>query len=146
MGEASARKDIAARLRREIGDRAAAAVGELRELLEQTNKNHRALAHGLAQGEKRIDTALVRTGELADQVEAVRLRTRAVEGTSAKVDDLLNRVEMLEGARTETRDALKKLHDECVDEVTALPRWRWMRRRAGIEKLIFLAMLREAVE
>lgn len=85
MGNASARKEIAADLRRKIGDNAAAAVGELRELLEQTNKNARALAVGLAQAEKRIDTAAaapaalrLRVDELAEQLEALGLRLQSM--------------------------------------------------------------------
>lgn len=158
MGEAAARKEIAARLRREIGDKAAAAVGELREFLDQTNKNHRALASGLAQAELRIDKSLTRGSELADQVDAVRLRlgevtAAATAGADRTYNGLNGRLEVLENAHAErsvSRDslffaALLQAETRLFDEKVALGHgpfaWLpWRRRRvqdlANLQQLV----------
>lgn len=165
MGEASGRKEIAARLRREIGDKAAAAVGELREFLDQTNKNHRALASGLAQADLRIDKALAapadlrrRVDELAEQLEAMRLRvdslTSATAGELAFYNALDLRVRTLEGwqsARTlhQSSIAYARLIDvemSVFDERQALIDGRgwslpWRRRRRLVELSRYLETL-----
>lgn len=150
MGAEARRKELAGDLRRKIGGEAAAAVGELRELLEQTNKNMRAIAAGLAQCEKRIDLAVAapaklrdHVGEIEDHLSALRLRLRNELDLR---DSLHQRVTALEEARAETRQQLTKLHHGLADEFVACSRWRWLRRRTLAQTMILVAGLRENVE
>lgn len=162
MGAEARRKEIAGDLRRKIGGEAAAAVGELRELVEQANKNMRAIAAGLAQCERRIDLAAAApaairrevlliaddarrlAADATDQAEALRLRV--FEGPTSLYAGLNGRLEALEDARAETKRQLTTLHHGLVDEFVSCARWRWLRRRTLAQTMILVAGLRENVE
>lgn len=58
MGEASRRKDVIADVRKKVGEQAAEAVGELRELVQQLHLQHRALARQILDAEKAVDVAV----------------------------------------------------------------------------------------
>lgn len=171
MGHASARKEIAADLRRKIGDNAAAAVGELRESLDQTNKNARALAQGLAQVEKRIDAAAAAPAKLrediaahAEQLEAIGLRLRdmasrayardAVAELKALIFDgpvcfyagINGRLEAIENGRARLPHGLALLHARRAEQLARLPRWAWLRRRVAQAQLNVIADLIEILD
>lgn len=124
MGTEARRKEIAGDLRRKIGGEAAAAVGELRELVERTQRDMRALAVGMAALEKRVDAAAAAPAairrdllDVDEQLEALRLRLEA-EPTAEQFRRVLDAAEYLSG------HARRGQH--FVHEMTFQQRLRWL--------------------
>lgn len=147
MGSEARRKELAGDLRRKIGGEAAAAVGELRELLEQTNKNMRAIAAGLAQCEKRLDLAAAAPAAIRQTVgEALGVLTEQVGALRLRVDSELvgARVSLREGANVE--GALEKELDDLRGSLhrRVADLERWQSERHVMRNSIFVAHLVDA--